>query len=75
MFDMSPETWGTVRALIGLGAWNVGETGDGWLANAIPSEIEPNPGGGEKSGYEFDGFVGEKKLPTLDEASEPVLDG
>lgn len=30
---------------------------------------------GEKSGYGLDAFVGEKKLPTFDDASDAVLEG
>lgn len=41
----------------------------------MPSEMEPKALGGEKSGYGFEAFVGEKKAPTLEDASEPVLEG
>jgi hypothetical protein len=42
---------------------------------AIPSDIDPSPDCGEKRGYELVAVVGEKKLLTLEDASDPVLDG
>lgn len=66
-----------MRPLIcgGFGGWNVGDTGDCWLAKAMPSDIDPSADCGEKRGYGLEEVVGEKKLPTLEDASEPVLDG
>ena len=41
----------------------------------MPSDIDPSADCGEKRGYGLEEVVGEKKLLTLVDASEPVLDG
>lgn len=35
----------------------------------------PRADWGENKGYGLEAFVGEKKLPTFDDDSDPVLDG
>jgi hypothetical protein len=69
------ETWGMETPPIRESFWKVGDIGDRWLKDMASGRDATGVCAEEKTGKPEEAFDWEKNVPTVEEASDAVLDG